>query len=293
MCCRRVGVESLTWWSRYGHWNYPAWCDECVASEVLPPPWLRAKKTCQGCKRKFDKRELGIFGKYLCAECRANGIRKLLTNCLRTALVPDGHKRCPRCGNFKPFSDFHRARGERLHSHCRECYSRFITPIYSARNAEKTRVKREFEYQHKPTRKCRVCGDRKPLIDFRDGSVDGRTCASCYAGIVDERELREQDRLAHGDSRAKRCYLLRLRSDGSLNADVIGRMFAETKECPYCGRVMKSREKTLDHFVPLALGGWHRVGNVVVCCRSCNSRKNAMDPLAFFVGLVAVHGLAA
>lgn len=35
------------------------------------------------------------------------------------------------------------------------------------------------------------------------------------------------------------------------------------------------RERTLDHVVPLSRGGRDDLGNVVVACRSCNSRKGS------------------
>ena len=34
-------------------------------------------------------------------------------------------------------------------------------------------------------------------------------------------------------------------------------------------------ERTLDHVVPLSAGGNDELDNVVLCCRSCNSRKGA------------------
>jgi 5-methylcytosine-specific restriction endonuclease McrA len=40
-------------------------------------------------------------------------------------------------------------------------------------------------------------------------------------------------------------------------------------------------ELTLDHIVPLALGGSHTDDNVQLLCRSCNSRKSAKPPEVF------------
>lgn len=44
--------------------------------------------------------------------------------------------------------------------------------------------------------------------------------------------------------------------------------------CAWC----PSHGTTLDHVVPLARGGMHAIGNLVPCCSSCNSKKNARDP---------------
>lgn len=41
--------------------------------------------------------------------------------------------------------------------------------------------------------------------------------------------------------------------------------------CVYCGQ--PSQRLTMDHIMPLSLGGLHTVHNIVPACRSCNSRK--------------------
>lgn len=66
--------------------------------------------------------------------------------------------------------------------------------------------------------------------------------------------------------------------DGTLTPDVVRALFAAAAHCPYCGAPMPSRSKSLDHVVPRSRGGAHSVTNVVVCCRSCNSRKHARTP---------------
>jgi 5-methylcytosine-specific restriction endonuclease McrA len=41
--------------------------------------------------------------------------------------------------------------------------------------------------------------------------------------------------------------------------------------CSYCGK--RSDDLTADHIIPLSRGGTHTLDNIVVVCRSCNSRK--------------------
>jgi 5-methylcytosine-specific restriction endonuclease McrA len=43
--------------------------------------------------------------------------------------------------------------------------------------------------------------------------------------------------------------------------------------CAYCGTRLPVSELTLDHRVPLARGGKNALPNLVVACRTCNSRK--------------------
>lgn len=50
-------------------------------------------------------------------------------------------------------------------------------------------------------------------------------------------------------------------------------------QCHYCGRSTPPRELTMDHVVPIARGGASERGNVVPCCKDCNSRKKDLLPL--------------
>jgi len=49
--------------------------------------------------------------------------------------------------------------------------------------------------------------------------------------------------------------------------------------CYYCKRKFPPEELTMDHLVPLARGGRTTKGNVVPCCKECNSRKNYLLPI--------------
>jgi 5-methylcytosine-specific restriction endonuclease McrA len=48
--------------------------------------------------------------------------------------------------------------------------------------------------------------------------------------------------------------------------------------CAYCG---KNGLLSADHFVALASGGKHVIGNLVPACVSCNGSKGAKDPFAW------------
>jgi len=68
------------------------------------------------------------------------------------------------------------------------------------------------------------------------------------------------------------------RSDGTLDGTAITGMFAAAKQCHYCARPIKGREKTLDHVIPLSRGGMHSLSNVVIACPTCNFSKHAKTP---------------
>ena len=52
--------------------------------------------------------------------------------------------------------------------------------------------------------------------------------------------------------------------------------------CVYCGAECRAEELTIDHMIPLALGGLDEMTNWVTCCQGCNHRK-AAKPLQEFL----------
>jgi 5-methylcytosine-specific restriction endonuclease McrA len=49
--------------------------------------------------------------------------------------------------------------------------------------------------------------------------------------------------------------------------------------CHYCTRPTPPRELTMDHMVPIARGGRSTKGNVVPCCKECNTAKKQLLPM--------------
>ncbi len=60
--------------------------------------------------------------------------------------------------------------------------------------------------------------------------------------------------------------------------------------CVYCG----SYGDTIDHVIPVSWGGPHGLGNAVLACRSCNTKKSAKKDIGLIArGLFVLssHGL--
>ena len=49
--------------------------------------------------------------------------------------------------------------------------------------------------------------------------------------------------------------------------------------CHYCEKKFSKEELTMDHIVPMARSGRSTKGNVVVCCKTCNSDKGRKTPV--------------
>ena len=50
-------------------------------------------------------------------------------------------------------------------------------------------------------------------------------------------------------------------------------------QCWYCRKVVSPAELTMDHLIPLAMGGESSKDNLVPCCRDCNNKKKSMMPM--------------
>lgn len=48
--------------------------------------------------------------------------------------------------------------------------------------------------------------------------------------------------------------------------------------CHYCGRQVGCENLTMDHVVPLSRGGRSSKGNLVPCCKECNTTKKTTLP---------------
>lgn len=51
--------------------------------------------------------------------------------------------------------------------------------------------------------------------------------------------------------------------------------------CQYCGKKMGDVQLTIDHFIPLELGGVNNQSNYLSACRRCNKNKGSIDPKKF------------
>jgi 5-methylcytosine-specific restriction endonuclease McrA len=62
--------------------------------------------------------------------------------------------------------------------------------------------------------------------------------------------------------------------------------------CHYCGRKVAPRELTMDHVVPISRGGKTTKGNVVACCKECNTAKKQLLPMEWEYYLKRVRASA-
>lgn len=63
-------------------------------------------------------------------------------------------------------------------------------------------------------------------------------------------------------------------NDKTITTQFLVEEFEKTKKCVYCGCKLNEDNKSLDHLIPLIRGGLHSRSNVIVCCLTCNLKKN-------------------
>lgn len=128
-------------------------------------------------------------------------------------------------------------------------------------------------------RKCETCG-----IDVPDSTAYSRArCAACRHSLL--KETRRRHRRKYGKNHRQRAKL-----HGVKYTPIVVRAIYERDgwRCQMCKRQCKRhflvskldrrphpRSPTLDHIVPLSLGGNHNPSNVQLACFECNTRKAA------------------
>lgn len=190
-------------------------------------------------------------------------------------------RNCAACGReFRPSQDKSRFCGA---DECRRWSLITITscPVPDEHPSRSTLVPRSHPSRCEPKPRfagaaCAYCGTSFVMDRQRFHSMDHRHCSA---------------RCAKRNERALRSY--RRRTNGDWTPGEVRRYEIFERDgwrCHLCGKRTKRdadpldpRSATLDHIVPLSLGGAHTRENVATACRSCNSRKSnrgAGDQLA-------------
>ena len=59
--------------------------------------------------------------------------------------------------------------------------------------------------------------------------------------------------------------------------------------CYYCDASVDKSSATMDHVVPISQGGKSTKGNIVVCCKSCNTEKKSMTAVEWLLAKSSLH----
>ena len=202
-------------------------------------------------------------------ECKVCGQRKehkswnstTCNDCLET-----GIKLCSQCGEIKPLTEFRKS-GRAICSYCRPCECKVSK-----------RSKAESGYYNRPE------------VREKRNAASRESKRKEFADPV--RHMASNDR-RNKRLRERRCidneYRLLVNENNRINRHArLGDFTAEDwhtaceafgYRCAYCGAETKL---TMDHVVPVTMGGKTCIDNIIPACASCNSSKSNNDMVEWF-----------
>lgn len=195
------------------------------------------------------------------------------------------HIHCGRCRQSKPASAFAPSQ-RRNWKWCRSCYrswylersgglrKRLCDQCGTSMSVTGRRAAEQFVYC---SRACKDRARKDAVIAAREQSKPDRWCRHC--GVHMPRSMRSDASYCSAKCNNAAHQLTRRASARSgAKQERIDRAFIIARDegrCHICGSEPKGSDLTIDHVVPLALGGKHVSENLAVACLSCNCSKGA------------------
>mgnify|MGYP001619946180 FL=1 len=142
---------------------------------------------------------------------------------------------------------------------------------------------------------CTQCNKEKAMIEFSLQGKRGRKaiCKKCFI----EKDTTSKERMSrwvkigtnihhakiwkhanperHKEVNERRRSRILSTADGTITKDALSKLIKTQDTCPYCGKEMGSKKKSVDHIIPLAKGGEHILSNIAICCLICNISKGS------------------
>ncbi len=184
-------------------------------------------------------------------------------------------KKCTKCGETKEFSEFNKAKlgKDGLRSICRKCHNSDNKKWIKENRDKNNKAKRTYYYKHIK----KVLAAAKDYI-FRNKEFVSKKRREYNQNNRGKRLETERKYInEHPGYVTKKRHNRRAREKNS-EGKITAKQWQDLcsfygNQCLCCGR--KEIKLTLDHVVPLKLGGKNIISNVQPLCLSCNSRKGA------------------
>ena len=176
---------------------------------------------------------------------------------MKTLLALRGLKQCNKCKEAKTASEFHKkaAAKDGLQPQCKECKA----ATAKARNSTP-----EFKVKKAAYDKAR---NSTPSVKARRAATNKARNSTPEARVM---------KVASDANMAARKYGNDQRVTGD---DILNAREEANHQCIYCG---STERLSVEHIVPLALGGSNAPENITVACFLCNSRKSSTPLLVWF-----------
>ena len=186
-------------------------------------------------------------------------------------------KRCTKCGETKLLSAFSLYKGEPRRQ-CRTCMQVYNRAYYE-RNTEKAKAYSKNwvaeHAEHVKAQKQQHYAENKQY--YRDKHV--RWYEVNRDQYIQQRLAyfrTEEGKIRNRNAAGKHRSLER---QGDVTLSEIDDLMQRQTHCAYCDRKFSNTlPATIDHVIPLSKSGKHTISNLVLACKSCNSRKhNKLD----------------
>jgi hypothetical protein len=201
-------------------------------------------------------------------------------------MIIDGCKHCPSCSQDLPTDQFYTVRrksGDGLSGYCKACAAK------KAVGWQKSNPEADAAIRQRRVEKLRL---HKPVMtdeqrEYRN--IQSRKAYRC--NLEHKREIARRSKQKEKDKdpetfRAKcamqcgrrRCNINGYPTDITVQdwKDLLAKF---DRRCAFCGG--RPELFDLDHVIPINLGGFNVVGNIVPICRPCNSQKSRYCPVRF------------
>lgn len=189
--------------------------------------------------------------------------------------VMDGIKECAGCHVAFPVVSFsfNRRNPDGLERRCRRCHSASVRRSQKAHPEVSRAVHRAFNAAHRDrsrasSKSWRERNPEKAALQRRNWSQRN----------PDKMALKRRRWRRRNPDKVTLQKLRRERLEKSAFREVVNKSEVYARDggrCLMCKLRLSIKEATLDHIVPLVLGGAHSLINVRLACRPCNSRRGA------------------
>lgn len=207
-------------------------------------------------------------------------------------MVTDGFKRCPKCESTQPVDNFYKIKrkcGDGYSGYCKRCTAAGAI-AWQKTNPEADAAIRQRRLETIKLERANWPEEKKEALNrksqtWRKNNLERsrqiQRDAKYRAAAKDPETFRAKNAM-HANRR--RCNLQGYPSDITVD-DWKKLLEVFDRKCPFCGG--KPDVFDLDHLIPIHLGGFNVVGNIVPICRPCNAQKNRKRPSLFALEMKA------
>jgi len=201
-------------------------------------------------------------------------------------------KTCNKCGETKPFTEFHKSARDGIQSSCKACRC-IAQAAYSAANPDKKKASdakwkaknQGYKAKWKAANPAKV---KAHSAKWYASNPERHKAASAAWNAANKERVREMAAARNkANPEANRIHQHNRRARereavGKLSKDLAAKLFKLQRGKCACGcKQPLGDDYHRDHIMPLALGGSNTDDNIQLLRQRCNNQKYAKDPIDF------------